>query len=64
MVNHKKNNSEKTTKEAKKVSLQPNHLLLPHGQLLRGVPVQTGGDYKVPSLTDHHTFATKRRIKE
>ena len=64
MVNHKKDNSEKTTKEAKKVSLQPNHLLLPHGQLLRGVAVQTGGDYKVPSLTDHHTFATKRRIKE
>jgi len=63
MVNHKKDNSEKT-KKAKKVSLQPNHLLLPHGQLLRGVLVQTGGDYKVPSLTDHHTFATKRRIKE
>ena len=63
MVNHKKDSTEKT-KEAKKVSLQPNHLLMPHGQLLIGVPVQTGGDYKVPSLTDHHTFATKRRIKE
>jgi len=63
MVHHKKDAVIKT-KESKKVSLQPNHLLIPNGQLLRGVPVQTGGEYKLPTLTDHHTFATKRRIKE
>ena len=63
MVHHKKDAVIKT-KEAKKVSLQPNHLLIPNGHLLRGVPVQTGGEYKLPTLTDHHTFATKRRIKE
>ena len=64
MVHHKKDAAVKTTKEAKRVSFQPNHLLIPNGTLLRGSPVQTGGEYKVPNLTDHHTFATKRRIKE
>ena len=64
MVHHKKDTDKK--KEAKKVSFQqPNHLLIPNGQLLRGIPVQTGGEYKLPTLTDHPaTFATKRRIKE
>jgi hypothetical protein len=63
MVHHKKDTDKK--KEAKKVSFQQDHLMLPNGQHLRGVQVQSGlGEYKVPSLTDHHTFATKRRIKE
>lgn len=46
-----------------KASLQPDHLLLPHGQLLRGVPVQGAGEYKVPLATDVHSFAIKRRAK-
>ena len=62
MANHKKDIDKK--KETHRVSNQPNHLLIPNGQLLRGVPVQVGGEYKVPVLTDHKTFATKRRIKE
>jgi len=51
-------------KEAVKASLQPDNILLPHGQLLRGVHVQGKGEYQVPLKTDHHTFATKQRIKE
>jgi hypothetical protein len=46
-----------------KASLQPDNLLLPHGQLLRGVPVQGAGEYKVPLATDVHSFAIRRRAK-
>jgi len=63
MANHKKD-TEKKKESHSRVSLQPNHLLIPNGQLLRGIPVQTGGEYKVPNVTDHHTFATRQRIKE
>ena len=47
-----------------KPSTSPDHLLLPHGQLLRGVPVSGKGEYKVPLATDVHTFATRKRTKE
>lgn len=47
-----------------KPSLTPDHMLLPHGQLLRGVAVQGKGEYKLPLKTDVHTFATRRRTKE
>ena len=50
-------------KSVSKASLQPDHLLLPHGQLLRGVPVQGAGEYKVPLATDFHSFAIRRRAK-
>jgi len=44
----------------------PDHLLIPHGQLLRGVPIYNskGGDIKVPLSTDVYTFATRHRIKK
>ena len=63
-MDNKKKDNEKKKESHNRVSLQPNHLLIPNGQLLRGVPVQTGGEYKLPNITDHHTFATKRRIRE
>ena len=47
-----------------KPSTSPDHLLLPHGQLLRGVPVSGKGEYKLPLATDVHTFATRKRTKE
>jgi hypothetical protein len=47
-----------------KPSTSPDHLLLPHGQLLRGVPVSGKGEYKLPLSTDVHTFATRKRTKE
>jgi len=47
-----------------KPSASPDHMLLPHGQLLRGVPVQGKGEYKLPLTTDVHTFATRKRTKE
>ena len=59
MANHKKDSSEKKKESYSRVSLQPNHLLIPNGTLLRGVPVQTGGEYKVPVVTDHHTLSSR-----
>jgi hypothetical protein len=47
-----------------KPSTSPDHLLLPHGELLRGVPVSGKGEYKLPLSTDVHTFATRKRTKE
>ena len=47
-----------------KPSTSPDHLPLPHGQLLRGVPVSGKGEYKLPLATDVHTFATRKRTKE
>jgi hypothetical protein len=44
-------------------SLQADHLLLPHGQMLRGVSVQGRGEYKLPLATDVHSFAIRRRAK-
>ena len=63
MVNHKKDTQKQ--KETKKASShQPSYLLLPNSQLLRGVPVQTHGEYKLPTNTDVFTFASKKRIDE
>ena len=63
MANHKKDNQKQ--KETKKAShQQPSYLLLPNSQLLRGVPVQTHGEYKLPTNTDVFTFASKKRIDE
>jgi hypothetical protein len=62
MVNHKKDTQKQ--KETKKASHQPSYLLLPNSQLLRGVPVQTHGEYKLPTNTDVFTFAAKKRIDE
>jgi hypothetical protein len=62
MVNHKKDTQKQ--KETKKVSHQPSYLSLPNSQLLRGVPVQTHGEYKLPTNTDVFTFASKKRIDE
>ena len=42
----------------------PDYLLLPYGQLLRGVPVQVKGEYKLPLTTDVYSFATRKRTKE
>ena len=53
----------KHDKAVKKPSLQPDHLLIPNGQLLRGVPVQGRGEYKVPLTTDVHSFAIRKRTK-
>ena len=47
-----------------KASLQPDHLLFPHGQLLRGVAVQGRGEYKLPLVTDVPSFATRQRTKK
>ena len=47
-----------------KASTSPDYLLLPYGQLLRGVPVQVKGEYKLPLAIDVHTFATRKRTKE
>ena len=62
MVNHKKDTQKQ--KETKKASHQPSHLFIPNGQLLRGVPVQSHGEYKLPVKTDVFTFASKKRIDE
>ena len=62
MMNNKKDTGK--PKESKKASKQPNYLLIPNGQLLRGVPVQTQGEYKLPTTTDVFTFAVKQRIEE
>ena len=62
MVNHKKDTQKQ--KETKKASQQPSYLSLPNSQLLRGVPVQTHGEYKLPTNTDVFTFAAKKRIDE
>ena len=62
MVNHKKDTQKQ--KETKTTSQQPSYLLLPNSQLLRGVPVQTHGEYKLPTNTDVFTFASKKRIDE
>ena len=63
MANHKKDTQKH--KETKKASQQPSYyLLLPNSQLLRGVPVQTHGEYKLPTNTDVFTFAAKKRIDE
>ena len=63
MVNHKKDTQKQ--KETKKASSQqPSYLSLPNSQLLRGVPVQTHGQYKLPTNTDVFTFASKKRIDE
>ena len=62
MANHKKDTQKH--KETKKASQQPSYLLLPNSQLLRGVPVQTHGEYKLPTNTDVFTFAAKKLINE
>ena len=54
----------KTKKDNVKASLQPDHLLIPNGTLLRGVPVQGRGEYKVPLATDVHSFAIRKRTKK
>ena len=54
----------KITENIKKASLQPDHLLIPNGTLLRGVPVQGRGEYKVPLATDVHSFAIRKRTKK
>jgi len=41
-----------------------DYMLLPYGQLLRGVPVQVKGEYKLPLTTDVYSFATRKRTKE
>ena len=53
----------KHDKAVQKPSLQPNHLLIPNGQLLRGVPVQGKGEFKIPLTTDVHSFAIRKRTK-
>jgi len=63
----KANNESIVTKKTElqgKPSLTSDHMLLPYGQLLRGVPVQGKGEYKLPLTTDVHTFATRKRTKE
>ncbi len=50
-------------KPVKKPSLQSDHLLIPNGQLLRGVAIQGKGEYKVPLTTDVHSFAIRKRTK-
>ena len=54
----------KPKKENVKASLQADHLLIPNGTLLRGVPVQGRGEYKVPLATDVHSFAIRKRTKK
>ena len=44
------------------ISKQPDHILIPHGQLLRGIPVQGKGEYKIPLTTDVHSFAIRKRM--
>lgn len=51
-------------KAIQKPSLQSDHLLIPNGQLLRGVPVQGKGEYKIPLRSDVHSFAVRKRTKE
>ncbi len=51
-------------KEAEVQSLAPDYMLLPYGQLLRGVPVQVKGEYKLPLTTNVYSFATRKRTKE
>ena len=53
--------AKKHDKAVQKPSLQPDHLLIPNGQLLRGVPVQGRGEFKVPLTTDVHSFAVRKR---
>jgi hypothetical protein len=53
----------KPTKAITKPSLQPDNLLIPNGQLLRGIPVQGKGEYQVPLTTDVHSFAIRKRTK-
>ena len=53
----------KHDKAVQKPSVQADHLLIPNGQLLRGVPVQGRGEYKVPLTTDVHSFAIRKRTK-
>ena len=55
--------AKKQDKPVQKPSLQQDHLLIPNGQLLRGVPVQGRGEYKVPLTTDVHSFAVRKRTK-
>ena len=50
-------------KAVQKHSLQPDHLLIPNGQLLRGVAVQGKGEYKIPLQSDVHSFAVRKRTK-
>ena len=53
----------KHDKAVQKPSLQPDHLLIPNGQLLRGVPVQGRDEFKVPLIIDVHSFAVRKRTK-
>ena len=46
------------------VSSSKQYLHLPHGQLLKGVQLETGKGYALPLSTDVHSFATKKRIKK
>ena len=55
--------AKKQDKPVQKPSLQPDHLLIPNGQLLRGVAIQGKGEYKVPLTTDVHSFAVRKRTK-
>jgi hypothetical protein len=52
-----------TTKEEVKHSSNVKYLHLPHGELLRGIQIQSGSGYDLPNSTDVHTFSTKKRIK-
>ena len=53
----------KVSKEKVKHSSNVNYLHLPHGELLRGIQLQSGSGYDLPNSTDVHTFSTKKRIK-
>ena len=51
------------TKEEVKHSSNVKYLHLPHGELLRGIQLQSGSGYSLPHTTDLHAFSTKKRIK-
>jgi hypothetical protein len=46
------------------ISKQPDHILIPHGGLLRGIPVQGKGEYKIPLVSDAHSFAIRKRMQK
>ena len=53
------------TKEEVKHSSSSNvkFLHIPHGQMLRGIQLQSGSGYNLPHTTYIHTFSTKKSIK-
>lgn len=65
----KKRQYKKKTKDTENiigegVSKSKKYLHMPHGQLLKGVQLETGTGYELPLSTDIHTFSTKKRIKK